>query len=176
MELLSLSPCSGNLSSYNCRLHVPSDIGTDQHYIHQSNLLTQNHVNTISEWTRSNKMLLNSAKSKYMIFTLRYSSLCTRMNLDSNNLEKVSATKLLGVWINEDLDWELNTSELCKKAYSRISLLCMQIKICWYVFSGSTQNLYIVYTLPTGVCLCGLALNTDGQPDLCTRTSAENLS
>ena len=43
---------------------------------------------------------------------------------DSNILEKVSATKLLGVWISEDLDWVLNTSELCKKAYSRISLLC----------------------------------------------------
>ena len=38
-ELLSLSPCSGNLSSYDCKLNVPSDIGTDQPYIHQSNLL-----------------------------------------------------------------------------------------------------------------------------------------
>ena len=140
LELLSLSPCSGNLSSYNCKLHVPSDIGTDQHYIHQSNLLTQNHVNTISEWTRSNKMLLNSAKSNYMIFTRRYGSLCTRLNLDGNILEKVSATKLLGVWISEDLDWELNTSELCKKAYSRISLLC-KLK---YV-GMSTQDLLKTY-------------------------------
>ena len=39
LELLSLSPCSGNLSSYNCKFNVPSDIGTDQPYIHQSNLL-----------------------------------------------------------------------------------------------------------------------------------------
>ena len=34
LELLFLSPYSGNLSSYNCKLHVPSDEGTDQHYIH----------------------------------------------------------------------------------------------------------------------------------------------
>ena len=123
LELLSLSPCSGNLSSYNCKLNVPSDIGTDQLYIHQSNLLTQNHVDTISEWTRINKMMHNSAKSNYMIFNMRYGSLCTRLNLESNIFEKVSATKRLGVWISEDLDWELNTLELCKKAYSRISLL-----------------------------------------------------
>ena len=31
------------------------------------------------------------------------------------------------------------------------NILAVQIKICWYVYSGSTQNLYIVYTLPTGV-------------------------
>ena len=95
LELLSLSPCSGNLSSYNCKLHVPSDIGTDQLNIHQSNLLTQNHINTISELTRINKIMLNSAK--YMIYTRRYGSLCTRLNLESNILEKVSATKRLGV-------------------------------------------------------------------------------
>ena len=68
-------------------------------------------------------MMLNSAKSNYMIFTRRYGSLCTRLNLYSNILEKVSATKLLGVWISEDLNWKLNTSELCKKAYSRICKL-----------------------------------------------------
>jgi hypothetical protein len=54
------------------------------------------------------------------------------------------------------------------------NILALQIRICWYVYSGSTQNLYIVYTLSAGVCLCGLALQTDGQPDLRTRTSAEN--
>ena len=69
-------------------------------------------------------MKLNSAKSNYIIFTQKYGSLFTRLNLDSNILEKVSATKLLGVWISEDLDWELNSSEQCKKAYSQISLLC----------------------------------------------------
>ena len=83
--------------SFSHKLHVPWDIGADQHYIHQSKLLTQNHVNTISEWTRSNKIMLNSAKSNYMMFTRRYGLLCTRLNLESNILEKVSATYLLGV-------------------------------------------------------------------------------
>ena len=85
-------------------------------------------------------MMHNSAKSNYMIFNMRYGSLCTRLNLESNIFEKVSATKRLGVWISEDLDWELNTLELCKKAYSRISLLC-KLK---YV-GLSTQDLLKTY-------------------------------
>ena len=67
-------------------------------------------------------MMLNSAK--YMIYTRRYGSLSTRLNLESNILEKVSATKRLGVWISEDLEMELNTSELWEKVYSRIYLQC----------------------------------------------------
>ena len=35
----------------------------------------------------------------------------------------VHVIKLLGVWITDTLDWEHNTKELCRKAYSRLSLL-----------------------------------------------------
>ena len=30
--------------------------------------------------------------------------------------------------------------------------------------------------LPIDICLCGMAFHSDGQPDLCTQTSAKNLS
>ena len=40
----------------------------------------------------------------------------------------------------EDLDWELDSLELCKKAYSQISLL-VQSKICWYVYWRSTPKM-----------------------------------
>ena len=32
-------------------------------------------------------------------------------------------SKVLGVWISEDLSWERNTQEICRKAYSRMSML-----------------------------------------------------
>ena len=31
--------------------------------------------------------------------------------------------KLLGVWLQEDLGWQENTKQICKKAFSRVSLL-----------------------------------------------------
>ena len=37
------------------------------------------------------------------------------------------------------------------------------------------QDLLQTFTLPTGVCLFGLTLHSDGQPDLRTRRNAENL-
>ena len=45
-------------------------------------------------------------------------------------------------WI--DLDWELNTSELCKKAYSWISSLC-KLKYVGMSTPGSTPNFYAAY-------------------------------
>ena len=47
----------------------------------------------------------------------------TRIMLNEENLERVHVIKLLGVWITDTLDWEHNTKELCRKAYSRLSLL-----------------------------------------------------
>ena len=38
--------------------------------------------------------------------------------------EEKNACKVLGVWITEDAgDWTRNTKEICKSAYSRISML-----------------------------------------------------
>ena len=59
----------------------------------------------------------------------------------------------------EDLDWELNTSELCKKANSRISLL-VQIKICWYMSTEYLLKTCISFIRCLRVCLCGIALAT----------------
>ena len=47
----------------------------------------------------------------------------TRISLNGDPLEQTSATKLLGLWISEDLSWLKNCQEICKKAYSRLSLI-----------------------------------------------------
>ena len=35
----------------------------------------------------------------------------------------MNATKILGVWLSEDLSFERNTREICRKAYMRVSML-----------------------------------------------------
>ena len=47
----------------------------------------------------------------------------TRLNMNNTNLDRISVTKLLGLWISEDLSWDLNTKAICRKAYSRLSML-----------------------------------------------------
>ena len=65
LEILNL--ISLGISSYNCKVHVPSDIQTSNNFIHPANLKSQNYINMIEEWTRDKKMKLNTSKSKYMI-------------------------------------------------------------------------------------------------------------
>ena len=68
-------------------------------------------------------MKLNKDKSNYMIFKRTKSNFVTRLNLNGTVLDQLSTTKLMGIWIKEDLSWAKNTQEICKKAYSRMSIL-----------------------------------------------------
>ena len=68
-------------------------------------------------------MKLNEAKSNYMIFSRSKESFATRLKVNNINLDRLSVTKLLGVWITEDMSWSRNSQEICKKAYSRLSMI-----------------------------------------------------
>ena len=43
--------------------------------------------------------------------------------MNESLLERVSVTKVLGVWLQEDLGWDYNTKQICKRAFSRLSVL-----------------------------------------------------
>ena len=58
-----------------------------------------------------------------MVFSRSDESFSTRLQINGKNLERKSVSKLLGVWISEDLNWARNCQEICKKAYSRLSLI-----------------------------------------------------
>ena len=108
---------------YNFFEHVASDIGIDDQYLPAASYQTQDHLNFISNWTTENLMKLNEAKSNYMIFSRSKESFATRLKVNNINLDRLSVTKLLGVWITEDMSWSRNSQEICKKAYSRLSMI-----------------------------------------------------
>ena len=60
LEIVNL--LSIGLSSYNFNLHVASDIQADGYFIEPSNMLTQQYLDNISQWTNENKMKLNKEK------------------------------------------------------------------------------------------------------------------
>ena len=102
-------------------------------------------------------MKLNYDKSNFIIFTRNQTDFSTRLTLGNSNINQVHAIKLLGVWINEDLSWELNCQEIIKKAYSRIPLLT-KLK---YV-GTSTEDLILIYSLFVRSCLeyCSVAFHS----------------
>ena len=95
---------------------------------HQANLPadtfpTQDHLNFVSNWTTENLMKLNEDKCNYMIFSRAKEDFVTRLTVNNTKLDQVHVSKILGVWVSQDLSWDKNTTEMCKRAYSRVSML-----------------------------------------------------
>ena len=143
LSIVELVCLAGLLSEYKFHSHIASDIAIDQLYLPPQSFKTQEHIDTISDWTRKNLMKLNVAKSKYMIFSRAKDNFTTRLQMNEENLERIQVTKLLGVWIQEDLSWSRNCKEICRKAYSRLSLITK----LRYVGVGRDDliNIYILF-------------------------------
>ena len=122
LSVLQLVCLAGLLVDYNFYDHVASDIGIDQKYLPGNTYTAQHNLNSVANWTGDNLMRLNEAKCSYMIFT-RSTDFATRLTLNGNNLDRTKVTKLLGLWISEDLTWSRNCQEICKKAFSRLSMI-----------------------------------------------------
>ena len=76
------------------------------------------------------------------MYTRSKENFTTRISIDDSPIDRVTVTKLLEVWLQEDMGWNENTKQICKKAYSRISLLT-KVK---YV-GISTEDLITIYKL-----------------------------
>ena len=62
LSVLELVMLSGLVTEYNFKQHVASDIGIDELYVPASSLRTQDNLNTIADWTQTNRMKLNEEK------------------------------------------------------------------------------------------------------------------
>ena len=142
LSILQIVCLAGLVKQYNFHEHVASDVGINQVFLPPQTFETQEQLNTISRWTQDNLMKLNETKSNYLIFTRTRTDFMTRLTLNNQKLDQVNVTKLLGVWISEDLSWSKNTKEITKKCFSRLSLLT-KLK---YV-GVSTEDLLDIYVL-----------------------------
>ena len=123
LNILEFIVLSDQLVTYDVQYHIPSDIGIDQLFLSPSEYNMQDNLNYISEWTSQNLMLLNEKKSAYIVFSRTKSEFSTRLTLNGTLLERQTVFKILGLWLQEDLKWDFNTRQICKKAYSRMYIL-----------------------------------------------------
>ena len=123
LNILEFLILSDQLTDYDVKYHVPSDVGIGQPFLSPSKFETQQHLNYISDWTRENLMLLNEKKSSYIVYSRAKSEFSTRLTLNGTVLERQSVIKILGLWIQEDLKWDFNTRQICKKAYIRMYIM-----------------------------------------------------
>ena len=123
LSILEFIILSEKLQEYDVQSHVPSDIAIGQLYVSPESIRMQNYVNAINNWSQENLMKINRDKSNFIIFSRSKQNFTTRIAISEEKVERMSVIKLLGVWLQEDLGWNENTKQICKKAFSRISLL-----------------------------------------------------
>ena len=148
LQILEVVMLSGLLISYDFWSHVPSDIGVDQYFLPSEHIKTAQYLHNIQSWSEDNLVKINEKKSNFMIFTRSKVDFTTRLMLNNCNINRMHAIKLLGIWITEDMSWQLNTKEMCKKAYTRVSMLT-KLK---YVGIGR-DDLLTIYKLFIRSCL-----------------------
>ena len=131
------------ISSFNIRQQVPADIPTHNQFIPAQNLQSQDWLDQINEWTVAQKMIINEKKTKTMIFnfTDKY-QFTTRLKLKDKNVEVIQSTRLLGTVLSDDLKWDINTSQIVRKANARMELLRKVAS-----FGTPTEDLKTVYIL-----------------------------
>ena len=142
LNMIELIILTEKLKEYDVLSHVPSDILVNRPYFPAESGRMQSYLNKVAQWTNENHMLLNEKKSNYIIFTRAKEDFSTRLSLNGLPLERVKVTKILGIWLQEDLGWDENTKQICRKAYSRVSILS-KLK---YV-GISTEDLITIYML-----------------------------
>ena len=102
-------------------------------------------------------MKLNVAKSNYIIYTRTKEQFATRLTIGSTTLDQVSVTQILGLWVSEALSWTKNCQEICRKAFSRLSMTT-KLK---YVGVGIDDllNIYILF-IRSVTEYCGVAFHS----------------
>ena len=121
---------------------MASDIGLDQKFLANDKYQTQATLDSIAEWTKVNLMKLNEKKCNYMIFSRSHTKFTTRLKVNDHKIEQQEITKLLWIWISQDMSWTKNCQEICRKAYSRLSMIT-KLK-----YAGvSTEDLLDIYIL-----------------------------
>jgi len=129
------------ISCFNIKNQVPNDIPTHGQFIPSENLQSQVYLNKINEWTKNQQMLINVKKTKSMIFNFTDDyEFTTRLDLEGNPIEVIENTKLLGTIIQNDLKWDMNTSNIVRKANMRMELLRRAT-----AFGASTNDLKTIY-------------------------------
>ena len=130
------------IESHDFKLQVPNDVPEHNQMIPPENLKSQRWLKEIEEWTSNQKMVINSKKTKAMIFNFTDSEFSTRLTLKGENIDIIKHTKLLGTTVSDNLKWDLNTKELIRKANQRMELLRKAAG-----FTNSQQELKEIYIL-----------------------------
>ena len=131
------------LASYNIHQNVPAHIPVHNQFIPSENLLSEQYLKEISNWTNAKKMKLNERKTKNLVFNFsKKYQFATQLSLNGTVLETPSDVKLLGTIISNDLKWDKNIKMIVQKANKRMQMLYSAAQ-----FTSSMKDLKDIYVI-----------------------------
>ena len=87
----------------------------------------KNDLTKISEWLMANNLTLNKSKTEFMLIGSRQRlnnfNRLPSFTIDSNSIKQVEFTKSLGVYIDQNLTWNVHIEDISKKIASCIGIL-----------------------------------------------------
>ena len=89
-------------------------------------------MNKANNWCKTNDMIIHPDKTKSMIIATRQKQQKTtqklNLTLESSTIEQVKQHKMLGLWIDSGVSWNLHIDKLIKKI-SRNTFLLSRLKL-----------------------------------------------
>ena len=140
------------LSIRNCNIDIFADDATlhkSSNSIDNINSNLQVDINNVLQWCKQNSMVLNEAKTKgILIGTSQRLARCQSkldVTVNDHKIENSESEKLLGIHIDQCLNFDKHIDYVCKNVTSKISLLC---KIKQYLPLQTRKLYYNAYILP----------------------------
>ena len=88
------------------------------------NFAIEHDLRIIQDWFNANKLTLNVTKSVYVIFGDEKNTLKElTLRIGNTQIPRVSNAKILGLWIDEKLTWNIHVDKILTKVCSRVGLL-----------------------------------------------------
>ena len=108
----------------SCMMHKFVDDTTLSEFIARGEASRINeYVNEVVTWSSNNQMNINYNKTKQMILGPLGKDCQNSLNIDGNDIQRLQVFKLLGVLIDDRLNWKCHVNAMCAKAASRLYFL-----------------------------------------------------
>ncbi|XP_049805984.1 uncharacterized protein LOC126248700 [Schistocerca nitens] len=117
------------------------------HCLHQLNSTIADTNCSLVNWLNKNKLLLNKDKTVYIDFhlTQKVSSVIDDIRIENVPIQQERATKFLGVWIDDTLQWDIHKDKLLGKMKS----LCYAFSILSKISDIETLKCALVHSIIT---------------------------
>ena len=118
---------------------------------------TENTLNRLSRWFIANQLTLNVDKTCFSVFSNKDSESLKSLQLNGKSVERVTAAKYLGVFVDEKLNWNQHIDHICKKL-TKLTFLFRSLSC--YIDQDMAKQLSHAYAHPyltSGIELFGVS-------------------